>query len=155
MDAIIETMKSTIKSIESNPTQRNILGTLLLALLGVLVWINQSKRTESRQAGDRIIEAFQPELDALIQSSGDTGNILTDEILNKHDAAIRSNLPRLLWIQKFRLRRAWNEMAYCQVDEHHKILFYTMYSDCGSLDIRRKMRPLAIARIQKIISIVS
>lgn len=155
MNELAQTISNTMKYIETNTIQRNILGGLFAVLIGTLIWINQSRRTASRQAGDRIIEAFQPELDALIQTSGDAGNILTDEVLNKHDSAIRNNLPRLLWIQKFRLRRAWHEMAYCQVDEQHKILFYTMYSDCGSLDIRRKMRPLAIARIQKIISIVT
>ena len=155
MNELTQTISNTMKYIESNPTQRNILGGLFAVLIGTIIWINQSKRTASRQAGDRIIEAFHSELDALIQTNEDAHLILTDEVLNKHDSAIRNNLPRLLWFQRFRLNRAWDEMAKYQIDKNHKILFYTMYADCGSLDKRKVMRPLAIARIQKIISIVS
>jgi len=155
LNELTETISGTIKYLEAHTIQRNSLGALITALLAMLVWVNQGKRIARREAEERIIVGFQPELDAMIQTNEDARLILTDEAFNKHEAIIRNNKRSLTYLQQIRLNSAWDDLAYYQKGNKQKIPSYVMYADCGSLDKRREIRPLAIARIQNIISIVS
>jgi hypothetical protein len=131
---------------------------LLLVLL--TVWLNHllantrdAKNCRTNE-GTKIIDVFTPELNAIIHTGGDVGGILTTEAFKRHESAIRNFLPYLSWLDRFRLRRAWHALAYTQENKKHRVPAYVLYADCGSLTTRREMRPLAIKRIQKIISIV-
>ena len=138
-----------------------IAGQLTLAgllLVLITVWLNhllantrdaKNKRTTHAV---KLIEAFQPELDAIIQTSEDCRLIMTDEVYNKHESAIRAFTHHLSCIDKFRLNRLWNRLAMIEVSEKHHIAFYAQYADCGSLNKRRRIRPIVAKRIQDIIS---
>jgi hypothetical protein len=123
--------------------------------MGIIVWVNQTKRNANKQAGMNIVAAFQPELDALLQTDVDSGVILSDNAYRKHESAINNNIRHLHWHQKIRLKKSWEALTCHKLDNEKKMFSYLMYSDCGSLDKRRRMRPLAIERIKEIISIVS
>lgn len=129
------------------------LGALILLWLGYRLRLTEQAVKQRIEAGRCIADAFRPELDALVQNGGDAGLVLTDDAFKKHEAAIRNNKRRLSWLAQFRLHRAWRDLAYHNQDKKQKLPFYEQYFDGGSLDIRATVRPLAIARIQKIILI--
>jgi hypothetical protein len=91
-------------------------------------------------------------LDALIQTDQDCRLILTEQAYQKHGSAIRDFMFYLSWIDKFRLKRLWHRLAMIKASRKQHIPFYEQYADCGSLDKRRKVRPIVIKRIQDIIS---
>jgi len=128
------------------------LAALLVAGLVYLLNISFIQRKNIKAAGDNIITVFQGELDVLIQNSNDCRFVLNSHSFNRHETAIRNNISSLSFLQRIRLRRAWEILAYHKDDK--KTPFYEMYADTGSLDKRSKLKPLAIVRIQKIISIV-
>ena len=130
------------------------LGTLILLWFGYRLRLTEQAVKHRIEAGRRIADAFRPELDALVQNGGDAGLVLTDEAFKKHEAAIRNHKRKLSWWAQFRLHRAWRKLAYHKQDKKQKLPFYEQYFDGGSLNMRAAVRPLAIARIQKIISIV-
>lgn len=137
--------------IESHPLH-SILAGLVTSGLGYILVISFGQRKSIKAARENIISALQPELDKLIQSNDDCRLVLDSNAFQKHEAAIRNNIHKLSFIQRSRLRRSWERFAYHK--ENKRIPFYEMYSDCGALDKRTKMKPLAISRIRQIRSIV-
>jgi hypothetical protein len=134
---------------------------LLLAL--ITVWLNhllantRDSKNKRADQGSKVIDAFRPELDALIQSpeSKDARSILTDYAYKRHEAAIRNFLPHLAWIPRIRMCSAWRKLAHHKEDPKKQIPGYVQYADFGSLTARRNIRPIVIKRIQNIISIAS
>jgi hypothetical protein len=140
-----------IEYIKNNPLY-SILAVFFSLGIGYLLKVSLSQRQNIKVAGRNIITAFQPELDLLIQRDDDCMNIMDDTAFRKHEAAIRNNINDLSIFQRKPLKKAWEELAYH--NENKVIPFYAMYIDGGSLDKRRKLKSLAIRRIQRIISIV-
>lgn len=112
----------------------------------------REKTKERHQEGKNIISAFKQELDALIQTNNDCRDIMTMEAYKKHESAIRSFLPYLSWIDRFRFKRAWHRLAFHQNDTKGMLPFYEQYADLGSLDKRRSVRPFVIKEIERILS---
>lgn len=146
----------------SEPTiitgQLTIAGLLLVL---ITVWLNHllantrdAKNKRADQA-KKVIDAFQPELDAITQTSEDCRLIMTDEAYRRHDSAIRTFMHYLSYFDRLRLKWLWHSLAMFKLDEKHHIAFYEQYADCGSLDERRKIRPIVKKRIQDIISFAS
>lgn len=140
-----------------------VMGQLTIAaILGILitVWLNHllanTRDAKNRKAtlNLKTIDVFSPELDALIHTGGDAGHILTTESFKRHESAIRNLLPHLSWVQRYRLRRAWHQLAYHEKDKKGQLAFYVQYADCGSITDRQRMKPLAVQRIQKVISLL-
>jgi len=138
-----------------------IIGQFSLAgiVTAIIIIYIQYKLSNSREKmrfrldrGQELIRAFRPELDALIQSDNDCRLILTEEAFKRHESAIRAFAPYLFWINRLRFRRAWYRLAMIKVSKKQHIPFYSQYADCGSLDKRRKVRPIVIKHIQDIIS---
>ena len=132
------------------------LAALLLVL--ITVYLNhlfantRDKVSRRRDRGQVLTVAFKPELDALIQTDQDCRLILTQQAYQKHESAIRDFMLYLSWIDKLRLKWLWYRLAMIKVAKKKHIPFYEQYADCGSLDKRRKVRPIVINRIQGIIS---
>ena len=143
-----------IEVVQSSPLVW-VLSIIVIGGITYLFRLSSAQRRSFREAGNTIAVNFKLELDALIQTRKDARIILTNEAYLRHESAIRNNINLLPWLDQFRLRRAWNKLAYHPQDKKKQIPFYENYADCGSLNKRREMRPLAISRIQKIISIVS
>ena len=146
-------MDFIIKTFQASPLTW-ILSVIVIGGIGCLLRLSLAQRRGFHEVGNTIANTFRPELDALIQAGEDARIILTDEAFLRHDSVIRNNISLLPWLDQCRLRRAWKKLAYHPQDKKKQIPFYENYADYGSLDKRREMRPLAISRIQKIISIV-
>lgn len=140
------------------------IGTLSLSALTIaliVVFLNHAlantreKAKERRAVGNGVIEAFRPELDALNQTDNDCMHILTESAYLRHESAVRNYLPLLSWIDRLRIHRAWRKLAYHKQDRKGHIPFYEQYADCGSLTKRRRVRPLAIERMSRIVSLAS
>ena len=129
-----------------------VLVALLVLYLNHVLANTREKEKERRQGGKDVISAFNQELDALHQTGDDCCNILTTEAYRRHESAIRSFLPHLSWVNRFRLKRAWQRFAFHKNDKKRKLPFYEQYADLGSLSKRRSIRPKVIRRIEKIIS---
>jgi hypothetical protein len=133
------------------------LAAILLALIGALVnhylAIARDARNKRADQAGKVVAAFRPELEALVQTNNDARIILTPDAFSRHEAAISNFLPYLSYFSRFRMSRAWGKLVYYENKEKSKTPFYTQYADCGSLDKRNRVRPLAIERIQKIISL--
>jgi hypothetical protein len=137
--------------VRSNPLYA-ILAILVAGLFSYILRVSFSQRQNIKDAGKMIIDTFQPELDLLIQTNDDCRHILNDAAFTRHEAAIRNNMDKFIFFQRFRLQKAWEQLAY---HKDNKIIpFYAMYADYGALDKRAIVKPLAISRIQRIISIV-
>jgi hypothetical protein len=132
-------------------------GFLFGAVVTYLLGLSRDYRAERRRlrinAAQSIISTFTPELDAIIQNNDDCRHVLTSQALNKHETAIRNALPYFSCISRWRLRNAWRVMAYISQDKKYMYPIYGQYIDGGSLDKRKVLRPLAISRIERIISI--
>ena len=113
----------------------------------------KERRQRIQTAGVSITAAFQPELTAISQGNNDCGNTLDTAAFLRHEAAIMAHSKNLGLIKRRRLHKAWKELAYHS--EKKYIPFYDTYADCGSLDKRAELKPLAISRIQNLISSVS
>lgn len=114
---------------------------------------NSREKIRDRFAqGIELVTAFQPELDAILQTNDDCMIIMTDAAFEKHDSAVRMFVHHLSWVDKFRLKILWHRLAYVKIDKKHHLELYEQYADGGSLTERRKIRPLVIKRIQDIIS---
>lgn len=142
-----------VTMITENPLS-SVLGALFLVWLAYRLRLTEQAVRHRIEAGRRIAEAFRPELDALVQNSCNARLVLTDEVFKKHEAAIRNNKRKLSWWVQFRLHRAWRDLVYHSKDKKQMYPYYEQYFDAGSLDMRATVRPFAIARIQRIISIV-
>ncbi|MBI4775253.1 MAG: hypothetical protein HY788_13965 [Deltaproteobacteria bacterium] len=138
------------------------IGTLTLSGVAVLligIWLNhllantREKRKERRIAGNAVIEAFQPELDALCQTDEDCRLILNDSAYSRHESAVRNFLPHLSWVDRRRMLDAWRKLVYHEQDRKYCFPFYEQYADLGSLTKRRDVRPVVIERITRIISL--
>lgn len=125
----------------------------------VVVWLNhilantRDRTKERRSSGSVVVEAFRPELDALLQSNQDCGLILTDTAYRRHESAVRNLLPKLSWYNRIVLHCAWRKLAFHQQDQKGNIPFYEQYADCGSLTQRRHLRPIVIERISRIVKL--
>ncbi|MGR8931616.1 MAG: hypothetical protein ACU836_13320 [Gammaproteobacteria bacterium] len=139
-----------IDIIKNNPLYA-VLATILTFGFGYLLKVSFSQRKSIKTAGEKIITAFQPELDRIIQSSEDCGCILDDAAFRKHEAAVRNNINDLSIFQRGRLRKAWEKLAYHK--ENKQIPFYEMYYG-SSISEKNELRKKAISRIHKIIKIV-
>lgn len=126
---------------------------LLVVLLNHVFANKRDKAKERRIAGNSVVEVFRPELDALNQTDNDCMHILTESAYHRHETTVRNLLPLLSWIDRFRLNRAWRQLAYHKEDREARIPFYEQYADCGSLTKRRKVRPVVIERMSRIISL--
>lgn len=131
------------------------MGAAVILWVGYRLTLGRDILAAQKAAGASIARAFHPELDALVQTDEDARLIMTDDTFKKHESTIRNNRRQLSWLRQLRLRHAWQAVAYHPQDNEQGVPFYAMYADCGSLNKRRQMRPVAIARIEKIISIVS
>ncbi len=129
---------------------------LLLALLTVylnhLFANTRDKINRRRNYGQTIAAAFKTELDNLIQTDQDCRLILTQQAYQAHESAIRNFMLYLSWIDKLRLKWLWYRLVMHNAGKKQRIPFYEQYADCGSLDKRRKVRPIVIKRIQDIVS---
>lgn len=144
--------------------QNVIFGQLSVAaifLVLVSVYLNhllantREKIRDRKEQGKILVSAFEPELNALIKKVGDCRFVMTEEAYHRHDAAVRAYLRYLSWIDRFRFNKLWHRLAMIRITEDTHIPFYTQYSDCGSLNERAIKHPLAIQRIQDIISFAS
>lgn len=132
-----------------------------MLLVLVTVWLNhllantRDSKNKRADEGRKVIEAFRPELDDLIQlpESKDARSILTNDAYKRHEAAVRNLLPYLAWIPRVRMRYAWRKLAHHEEDKAKKTPCYVQYADFGSLTTRRDIRPKVIKRIQNIISL--
>lgn len=132
----------------------------LAALLPALitVWLNhrlantRDAKNKRASLAIKLIETFQSELDAIIQTDKDCGLIMTDDAYMRHDSAVRSFLIHLSWYDKFRLQRLWHKLAMARLSKKQHIPFYAQYADNGSLDKRKRIKPIVKKRIQDIIS---
>jgi hypothetical protein len=124
---------------------------LVTVYLNHLLANTRDKVTMRREKAKAIIIAFNPELEALLETTEDCRFILTEEAYIKHQRAIRDYMLYLSWIDRLRLELIWTRLAKIKIGKQ-KIEFYDQYADCGSLKKRRQMRPLAIRRIEKIIA---
>jgi len=129
-----------------------VLLALVMISLNHLLANTREKARLRRDRGQNLTSAFKPELDALIQTDQDCRLILTQEAYRRHESAARLFMPYLSWIDRFRLKRAWISLAFLKVSKQQYGPFYEQYADCGSLTKRRAVRPVAIKRIQKIVS---
>jgi hypothetical protein len=129
-----------------------------LCLVLISVYLNhllantRAKINRRIDQGIKVVEAFRPELDALMRTNNDALLIMTDEAFIRHDSAIRNFLLYLSWIDRLILWHNWRALAYHQKDKDRRIPLYEQYADCGSLDKRKEIRPLIIKRIERIIS---
>jgi hypothetical protein len=126
---------------------------LIVVLLNHFLANTRDKAKERRIVGNSVFEAFRPELDALNQTDKDCLHILTESAYHRHETAVRNFLPLLSWIDRVRILRAWHKLAYHKKDREAHLPFYEQYADCGSLTKRRKVRPVVIERISRIISL--
>jgi len=132
-----------------------------LLLVLVTVWLNhllantRDAKNKRANLAIKVIEAFRPELDAIIQTSDDCRLIMTNDAYKRHESAIRDFMHHLSYFDKFRLNRLWYRLAMVRLNKKQHIPFYTQYADCGSLDKRNEVRPLVTKRIQDIISFAS
>ena len=137
------------------------LSVLLITFVTIIInHLLANTRTQKNKRSDlasNVSKEFIQDVDCLIHNSGDTVLILNDNAFRRHESAIRNLLPNLSWFDRFRLKRAWYNLAYYKnPDKNEKpIPFYIQYADCGSTDKREKMRKLAIDRIQNIISLLN
>lgn len=145
---------TAIAAIEIGPISLSV---LLISL--IVVWLNhilantRDRAKERRSAGSVVVEAFRPELDALLQSNQDCGLILTDTAYLRHESAVRNLLPKLSWCNRIFLHCAWLKLAFHQQDQKGSIPFYEQYADYGSLTQRRHLRPIVIERISRIVKL--
>ncbi len=130
-----------------------LLTALFIVFLNHRLANTREKTKEKHQEGKNVISAFKVELDALFQTNEDCSNIMTMEAYKKHESAIRSFLPYLSWIDRFKLKRAWHKLSFHRNDKKGLFPFYEQYADLGSLTKRRSLRPIVIKRIEKIVSI--
>ena len=128
---------------------------LLLFFIGIglnHVLANTREKTKTRRTNAKtLISAFNPELEALLETNKDCLLILTQEAYKRHSMAIHSFLPNLSWLDKLRLQWRWTRLALIKIGKI-KHPYYEQYADCGSLDKRQKIRPVVTKRIQDIIS---
>jgi hypothetical protein len=130
----------------------SVLLTLVTVYLNHLLANTREKVKLRRNHGQGLVTAFKPELDTIIQTDQDCRLILTEEAYRRHESAIRAFMPYLSWIERIRLKRAWTNFALIKMDKEHQTPFYEQYVDFGSLTKRRRVRPIAIDGIQKIVS---
>lgn len=128
---------------------------LISVYLNHLLANSRDKVRDRREQSLVLIQAFESDLSALLQSNNDCRLILNEAAYHRHDAAVRIFSRHLSWFDKFRFNTIWHRLAMIRISKKHQIPFYTQYSDCGSLDKRAIMRPLAIKRIQDIIFFAS
>ncbi|WP_257291073.1 hypothetical protein [Endozoicomonas sp. ONNA1] len=138
--------------IESYPLE-TLLGVLSSLALGYLLRISFSQRQRLNSINQTIISAFTPELNRLTENQDKVIDVMDDTAYRKHEASIRDNLERLPFIQRYRLRKAWERLAYGENKEQGKFLCYEQYADCYSISENKKLRNLAIHRINSILKI--
>lgn len=130
-------------------------GLLLSWLVPYRLSISRDVIARRRTAAAAIAAAFRPELTAALQGDGDVGRyILTEAAHKKHEAAIIANIGALTWFQRLRLRQAWRRLSTYSGGSGHVYRDYSQYTDNGALQKRRAIRPIVIARLQRIVSIV-
>ena len=125
---------------------------IVAALISVLFGFSIYRKNKNREYRRQLFEAVHPELNKLLQTNDDCGNILDDAAFTKHGIAVNNLLAHVGFIEKIRLKRKWQLLAMARIDKNHYIPFYEQYADCGSFDRRQKIRPIVIKRIQDIIS---
>ena len=135
------------------------LAALLLVLLTVYlnhIFANSRDKIKTRkEQGHALSMAFEPEIQALTNTDQDCRLIMTDKAYQKHASAIRIFSRYLSWVDRIRLQVLWHRLAMVKIDKKNHIPFYEQYADCGSLNKRRKTRPVVIKRIQDIIYFAS
>ncbi len=128
---------------------------LLLILIAVYlnhILANTREKIKTRRENAKsLIPSFNPELEALLETNEDCRLILTQEAYKRHSTAIHSFMFCLSWLDKLRLQWRWARLALIKTGKT-KQPFYEQYADCGSLDKRKKVRPIVVKRIQGIIS---
>jgi len=125
---------------------------IVAALLTGLFGFGMYNKNKTRKYRQQLFDAFHPELNRILQSNEDCINILTDTAHSKHEIAVNNLIAHIGFIEKIRLKRKWRRLAMIKVGKRKYIPYYEQYADCGSLDKRRKVRPVIIKRIQDIIS---
>jgi hypothetical protein len=129
-------------------------GLLLAWLVPHRLSLTRDQLARRLAACTAIVDAFRPELLAIQQTDQDIGRfILTDAAFKKHSTAIITHRRHLSWMQRIRLYYAWKQLA-CPTRRDQGARSYFQYCDAGSLEKRRVIRPLAVASIQRIISIL-
>lgn len=129
-----------------------ILGFLVSFFLNHVLSNRRDKKNRRLEEGKKVIEAFTPELDALNQTQEDARKIMTESAYRRHESAVRNFKPYLSWINRWLMQKAWKELAHHKEDKNLVFPLYEQYDDNGSLDKRRKVRPLLLKRIEGILS---
>jgi len=130
----------------------SILGFVITTFINHLLSNRRDAKNKRYEQGQKVVDAFRPQLDALNQTQDDARLIMTGEAFNRHESAVRNFKPYLSWFNRFRINRAWHKLAHHEQDKQAKIPFYEQYSDFGELGKRRSLRPLIISRIEKVVS---
>ncbi len=129
-----------------------LLFVLLTVYLNHLLANSRDKLKIRREQGHILSMAFEPEIRALTHTDQDCRLIMNQDAYQKHEAAIRVFSRCLSWFDRFKLRKMWHHLAMVKTGRRTYLPFYEQYADFGSLDKRRKIRPLVTKRIQEIIS---
>lgn len=148
----MEKTEFLIALVKENWTVFSAIGAVSLLFLSHVLSVSREGRVARREVGKRIADAFRPELDSLIQTANDARTIMTEESFKRHESTILNNLPGLAWHTRPRLHYAWEKLAHHPQAKHFP--YYAQYSDYGSLNKRSQVRPMLIARIKRIISLV-
>ncbi|WP_152558709.1 hypothetical protein [Endozoicomonas numazuensis] len=141
-----------IQYVESHPLG-TLLITLSLAIFGYLLRVSFFQRQRIRKSLDSISAVFRDDLNALIESDLKTMDILNESSFNKHRSVIRNEIKPLAIHQRIRLSREWKQLAYGNNKEQGKLLRYEQYADCYSISENKKLRNLAVHRINSILKI--
>lgn len=126
-----------------------ILSALVSGWVGYRFGLANSKRERRIEAANRLYEVFQPLHDRLEKEDCDAIKVLQPTIHDQEKAI--ANLKRYLSKrQAVRLQEAWNE--YYLYTNGPTIPFLEQYADTGSIDKRRRIRPLLIRRLDNILN---
>jgi hypothetical protein len=136
-----------------NQIPENINGLLAIvgSLLTGLFLLTLYYKNKTREYRKQLFEVFHPALNRLLQTEDDCRLFLNSEALEKHEIAVNNLMAHMDFIERFYLKRKWYHLSMIQMDKNHYMPDYSQYADCGSLDKRRKIRPLVIKRIQDVI----
>lgn len=122
------------------------------ALLTGLFLLTLYRKNKTREYRKQLFDMLHPCLNRLMQTNDDCRHFLNDDALTKHEIAVNNLMAHMDFIERICLKRKWYRLGMVQMDKNHYMPDYSQYADCGSLDKRRKIRPIVIKRIQDVIA---
>lgn len=120
-----------------------IAGALLSGLFGFILYRKKTVREYRKQ----MFDAINGDLNRLLQTDDDCMHFLNDMKLRKHEAAVNNLMAHVGFVERYRLKRKWYALAMVKIDNDHHIPDYSQYADFGSIDKRRRIRPVIIKRL--------